>query len=183
MEPHAWQGVHFAVETCLRAGEQFSLRWEHIDFGSKSLTIPLSKSNKTRRVPLSDQALSLLRSFDSALESPWVFPHPHDPLKPKNPYAAGDHLERILRKAGLQGSWHILRHTGATRRLLAGVDLVTVSKILGHSSIQTTMRYLHLVQDHMASAINRGSLVFDETGENFKDEVGTKTGTNVVKPR
>jgi integrase len=182
MEPQAWEEVHFAIETCLRASEQFLLRWEHVNFETKVLTIPLSKSNQTRRVPLSDQALSLLRSFDSALESPWVFPQPHDSLKPKNPYAAGEHLERILRKAGLTGSWHVLRHTGATRRLLAGVDLVTVSKILGHRSIQTTMRYLHLVQDHMASAINRGSLVVEEKEGNFQGEGGTKSGTNVERP-
>jgi len=183
MEPHTWPGVHFAIETCLRAGEQFSLRWEHINFDAKTLTIPLSKSNKTRRVPLSDQALSILRSFDSALESPWIFPHPYDPLKPQHPHAAGKQFERIVRKAGLQGSWHTLRHTGATRRLLAGVDLVTVSKILGHRSIQTTMRYLHLVQDHMASAINRGSLVLGETEGSFQGKVGTKTGTNVGIPK
>lgn len=182
MEPAAWQEVHFALETCLRASEQFFLRWEHVNFETKVLTIPLSKNNQTRRVPLSDQALTLLRSFDSALESPWVFPRPHESLKPKNPYAAGEHLERILRKAGLQGSWHTLRHTGATRRLLAGVDLVTVSKILGHSSIQTTMRYLHLVQDHMASAINRGSLVLEGNGEFFEVKGGTKSVTNVVNP-
>jgi integrase len=182
IEPQAWKEVHFAIETCLRASEQFSLRWEHVNFETKTLTIPLSKSNQTRRVPLSDQALFLLRSFDSALESPWVFPQPHDSLKPKNPYSAGEHLERILRKAGLTGSWHVFRHTGATRRLLAGVDLVTVSKILGHRSIQTTMRYLHLVQDHMASAINRGSLVIDENRDGFQVEGGTKSVTNVVKP-
>ena len=183
MASQAWHEVHFAIETCLRAGEQFSLRWEHVNFETKTLTIPLSKSNQTRRVPLSDQALALLRSFDSALESPWVFPQPHDSLKPKNPYAAGEHLERIVRKAGMTGTWHTLRHTGATRRLLAGVDLVTVSKILGHRSIQTTMRYLHLVQDHMASAINRGSLVVEENGGDFQGKGGTKSVTNVVKPR
>jgi len=182
MEPSAWQEVHFAIETCLRASEQYSLKWSDVSFDSKTLTIPLSKSNKTRRVPLSEQALSILRSLDSALESPWVFPDPLDSLKPKNPYHAGDHFKRILRKAGLQGNWHVLRHTGATRRLLAGVDLVTVSKILGHRTIQTTMRYLHLVQDHMASAINRGSLVLEQNGENFQSEGGTKSGTNVVNP-
>lgn len=182
MEPQAWQEVHFAIETCLRTGEQFSLRWEHVNFETKTLTIPLSKSNQTRRVPLSEQALFLLHSFNSVLESPWVFSQPHNSLKPKNPYVVGEHLERILQKAGLTGSWHVLRHTGATRRLLAGVDLVTVSKILGHRSIQTTMRYLHLVQDHMASAINRGSLVIEENGGNFQVEGVTKSVTNVGNP-
>ena len=59
---------------------------------------------------------------------------------------------------------------------------MTVSKILGHRSIQTTMRYLHLVQDHMASAINRGSLVVEEKEGNFQGEGGTKSGTNVERP-
>ncbi|MGP0594199.1 tyrosine-type recombinase/integrase [Nitrospira sp. T9] len=181
MEPQTWKEVHFAIETCLRASEQYSLKWADVNFESKYLTIPLSKSGKTRRVPLSEQALSILRSLDS-LESAWVFPDPIDSLKSKNPYHAGDHLKRILRKAGLAGNWHLLRHTGATRRLLAGVDLVTVSKILGHRTINTTMRYLHLVQDHMASAINRGSLVMDETGGNTQSEGVTKSVTNVADP-
>lgn len=182
MEPQAWKETHFAIETCLRASEQYSLKWSNVSFESKSLTIPLSKSGKTRRVPLSEQALHILRSFDSALESPYVFPDPLDALQSKNPYHAGDHLKRILRKAGLSGNWHLLRHTGATRRLLAGVDLVTVSKILGHRTINTTMRYLHLVQDHMASAINRGSLVLEKNGATFQSEGGTKSGTNVADP-
>ncbi len=183
MEPQAWKETHFAIETCLRASEQYGVKWADVNMESKQLTIPLSKSGKTRRVHLSDQALEILRSLDSALQSAWVFPDPLNSLKPKNPYHAGDHLKRILRKAGLQGNWHVLRHTGATRRLLAGVDLVTVSKILGHRTITTTMRYLHLVQDHMASAINRGSLVLDDSGENFQNEGVTKSVTNVADPR
>ena len=123
------------------------------------MTIPLPKGSYTRRVPLSDEALEILRSLDSIFNSPWVFANPQDPLKALNPYAVADHFKRTLRKAAIIGAtWHTLRHTGASRRLLAGVDIVTVSKILGHSTIQTTMRYLHLVQDHMQEAINRGSL-------------------------
>jgi hypothetical protein len=44
------------------------------------------------------------------------------------------------------------------------------------------MRYLHLVQDHMASAINRGSLFVEENGGSFQVEGGTKSVTNVVNP-
>ena len=182
MKPHAWKEVHFAIETCLRASEQYSLKWSDVNFESRHLTIPLSKSSKTRRVPLSEQALHILRALDSALESAWVFPDTLAPLKPRNPYYAGAHFKRVLRKAGLSGNWHVLRHTGATRRLLAGVDLVTVSKILGHRSIQTTMRYLHLVQDHMASSINQGSLVVERNEGNFHVKGGTKSVTSVVNP-
>ena len=83
-----------------------------------------------------------------------------------------DHFRCILRKAGITGaSWHTLRHSGASRRLLAGVDIVTVSKILGHSTIQTTMRYLHLVQSHLHEAINKGGLAAGES------PIGTATKT------
>lgn len=49
-----------------------------------------------------------------------------------------------LRKAGIQGAnWHTLRHTAASRRVMAGVDLVSVKKIMGHRNIETTLRYSH----------------------------------------
>ena len=180
--PAFWREVKFAVETCLRASEQYGLRWNQVNFDTKLLTIPLPKGNKTRRVPLSEEALRILRSLDSGLESPWVFPSHLDNLQLKNPRAASNHFARILRKGGIKGTWHTLRHTGATRRLLAGVDLVTVSRILGHRKIQTTMRYLHLVKDHMQDAINRGSLKELENLVNFEGGSVTKCVTNEVIP-
>ncbi len=166
MKPDAWNRVLFAVETCLRASEQFTLEWKHVDLEAKTLTIPLPKGNKTRRVPVSETALHVLRSVDS-LESGWVFPHHEDSSKHRHPYHEGRQFARILRKAGIQGaSWHTLRHTGASRRLRAGVDIVTVSKILGHSTIQTTMRYLHLVETQLTEAINKGSVQLAEIEQN-----------------
>jgi integrase len=172
MEPEDWRLVHFAVETCLRRSEQFGLRWADINFDAKTITIPLPKGKKTRRIPLSEEALTILRSLD--MLTPFVFPDPTNPLKSRQADLVGDHFKRILRKAGItDASWHTLRHTGASRRLLAGVDVVTVSKILGHSTITTTMRYLHLVQSHLHEAINKGSM---QAGT----KTGTKTGTGDV---
>jgi site-specific recombinase XerD len=60
------------------------------------------------------------------------------------------------RRAGLIGvSPHTLRHTFASHLVMAGVDLPTVQRYLGHSNIQTTMVYAHLSTDHMAKHINR----------------------------
>lgn len=143
------------------------------------LSIPLAKSHKTRRVPLSDQALSLLRSLDSVLESPWVFPDPLNALKLKKPLPRRRPPQAHFPKGRIAWKLAYAMTTThrSTRRLLAGVDLVTVSKILGHRTIHITMRYLHLVQDHMASAINRGSVVFNENEGNFQNQTGTKSGT------
>lgn len=159
MKPAAWKRVLFAVETGLRASEQFGLQWNQADFEAKSLTLPLPKGGKTRRVPLSETELAVLRSLPSLVDSGWVFPHYQDPTRHRDSYHEGQQFKRILRKAGIQSaSWHTLRHTAACRRLRAGVDIVTVSKILGHSTITTTMRYLHLVETHLAEAVNKRSL-------------------------
>jgi site-specific recombinase XerD len=68
-------------------------------------------------------------------------------------------FEPGLRKAGIVGvCWHSLRHTAASRRVMAGVDLVSVKEILGHRDIQTTLRYAHRDPGHLREAVNRGSL-------------------------
>jgi integrase len=69
-------------------------------------------------------------------------------------------FEPALRKAGIVGaSWHTLRHTAASRRVMAGVDLVAVKELLGHRDIQTTLRYSHMTPGHLQEAVNKGSLV------------------------
>ena len=156
----AWAWVALAIETGLRQGEQFSLQWKWVDLDNSVITIPMSKSGRTRHVPLSEGAKTILRSFESFLHSPYVFPSVRDPLTPLNP---DSFLRNVygpaLRKAGIQGScWHSLRHTSASRRVMAGVDLFSVSKVLGHRDIKTTMRYAHLSTDHLRETINRGSL-------------------------
>lgn len=55
-------------------------------------------------------------------------------------------------------SWHVLRHSCASRLLRHGVDIVSVSKILGHSTIMTTMRYLHHAKTALHSAVNTVSI-------------------------
>ena len=74
MQPCDWHLVAFAVETGLRRGEQFHLRWDQVDLENGVLTLPLPKGGRTRHVPLSEEAKAILRSFDSFLQSAWVFP-------------------------------------------------------------------------------------------------------------
>ena len=159
MSPKDWALIALAVETGLRREEQFKLRWEHVDLEVGLLTLPMPKGNKSRYVPLSDQAKTILRSFDSFLRSAWVFPGVTDDAHPMDSRAfLRRAFEPGLRKAGITGvCWHTLRHTAASRRIMAGVDLVSVKEILGHRSIQTTLRYSHLDPAHLQDAVNRGS--------------------------
>ncbi|MBS0150711.1 MAG: site-specific integrase [Nitrospira sp.] len=160
MLPEHWAMVALAIETGLRREEQFGLRWDCVDFENAVLTIPLPKGGKTRHVPLTPWAIAILRGNTSFLTSAYVYPGhngPHQPLDAST--FAKKTFKRYLRQAGIQGvSWHKLRHTAASRRVMAGVDLVTVKEFLGHADIQTTMRYSHLAPGHLQSAIMKGSL-------------------------
>ncbi|MEK7807296.1 MAG: site-specific integrase, partial [Chloroflexota bacterium] len=193
--PSDWRLVAFAVETGLRQAEQFELRWDQVSLETSTLTIPLPKGGKTRHVPLTEGAKGILRSLDSFLRSPWVFPAPGHPkeketgkkyLKAYNPDSFITHVYApALKKAGIAGAcWHTLRHTAASRRIMAGADLFSVKEFLGHRDIQTTMRYAHLAPGHLQEAVNRGSLfetvTASVTGENPPTTVQNREGSEVV---
>ena len=160
MIPEDWKLVAFSIETGLRRGEQFQLQWSQVDLENGVLTLPMPKGGKTRHVPLSEEAKGILRSFDSFLRSAWVFPGLKNVTQPMDSRAfLRRSYEPGLRQAGITGAcWHSLRHTAASRRIMAGVDLVSVKEILGHRDIQTTLRYAHLAPGHLRDAVNRGSL-------------------------
>ena len=82
------------------------------------------KQGETHEVPLTDAAKAILRSYDSFLSSPFVFSSVKDAHKPLCPDSFLRNVYRpSLRKAGIQGAnWHTLRHTAASRRVMAGVD-------------------------------------------------------------
>jgi integrase len=167
-----WQIVALAIETGLRREEQFRLRWEQVDLESGLLVLPMPKGGKTRYVPLSEIAQGILRSFGSFLSSPWVFPSELDPTKPMD---GRGFVRRVygpaLRRAGIvKANFHALRHTAASRRVSAGVSLTAVKEILGHRSINTTLRYSHLSPAHLREAVNTGSLKI----------IGTPSGTSAA---
>jgi len=107
----------------------------------------MPKGDRTSNVAVSDSAQAMLRSLDSFLQSPWVFQKSKHPLQPQNPQSF---VNNVYSPA--------LRHTAASRRIMAGVDLVSVKEILGHRDIQTTMRYSPLRPAHLRQAVNRGGL-------------------------
>lgn len=64
-------------------------------------------------------------------------------------------LKRALAKVGLDGDVHKWRHTFASHLVMNGVDIATVSRLLGHHSIEMTMKYSHLAPDHLQTAVNQ----------------------------
>jgi hypothetical protein len=103
-----------------------------------------------------------------------VWPGLTDPLIPMDSRAWLRRVfEPTLRKAGIQGAvFHCLRHTAASRRVMAGVDLASIKELLGHANVVTTMRYSHLTPSHMKEAVNRGSLFPIPNRDQNRDQDG-----------
>ena len=84
-----------------------------------------------------------------------------------------------MKAAGLKDfTWHCLRHTFASRLVMAGVDLRTVQELMGHKTIQMTVRYAHLAPKHQLAAVQR----LCDTGTKQKAPNDTKTDTGSLAP-
>lgn len=140
--------------TGMRVGEAVKLRVTDIDSRRMTLLVACGKGNKQRLVPLSPKLLTELRLFWQTHRNPvWLFPGVR-PNKPLSAATAGRHLQRVRIRAGLKRrfSTHALRHTFATELLEAGVDLLSIQKILGHRSLNTTANYTHVRRNHLQEA-------------------------------
>ena len=130
----------------LRVSEAQQLRLEHIDSKRMTLTVELSKGAKGRVVPLPQWTLELLRSY-WFLSRPrrWLFPGKL-PDRPVDVTVFQRAFKTAVRSSGVQkpASVHSLRHAYATRLLDEGVSVRVVQRLLGHRSLNTTMRYLHV---------------------------------------
>src|SRR5579884_567548 len=133
-----------ALHTGMRRGEQYGLAWQHVDFERKIITIPKAKHGEKRHLPINSVAANALFRLKARGEQR-VCHRGRD---------GRTWFGECVAEAGIEDfRWHDLRHTFASRLVMAGVDLVTVKELMGHKSIQTTMRYAHLAPAHMMRAI------------------------------
>ena len=146
--PERWAAVVFAMNTGLRAGEQWKLDWSDVTLQSDNPQIKLAgtKNGTTRYVPLNESAVDALAQMNATEAKGRVFPQQH--------YRGW--FDIALADAGIERfTWHCLRHTFASRLVMAGVDLRTVAELMGHKSLQMTIRYAHLTASHAAEAMRK----------------------------
>lgn len=131
-----------ALHTGMRRGEQYGLRWQAVDFKRAIITIPRSKHGEVRHIQMNSvarAALQTLRQVGDGLG--YVCPRFNGPKSRE----AREWFNQVLSQAKIQNfRWHDLRHTFASRLVMAGVPLRAVQMLLGHKRIETTLRYLHL---------------------------------------
>lgn len=168
-ESGVFELYYIELATGLRRGELLGLKWEDIDLTQGSLRVqrqvaringeiieaPLKTKNAYRTLPLSADAVGVLQEQrKKSGSSPYVFPSPTG--GPISPDSVLHMLHRVLRRAGLaQVRFHDLRHTFATLALQNGVDIKTVSGMLGHYSAGFTLdTYTHVTTSAKKEAAN-----------------------------
>ena len=158
-ESGVFELYYLELATGLRRGELLGLKWEDIDLERGDLRVkrqisringevveaPLKTKNAYRTLPLAEDTIDILKEQRKKFgSSPWVFPSPTG--GPISPDSVLHMLHRVLKRAGLpRVRFHDLRHTFATLALQNGVDIKTVSGMLGHFSAGFTLdTYAHV---------------------------------------
>jgi integrase/recombinase XerD len=130
----------------LRISEVLALQVTDIDAARMVVHVRQGKGAKDRLVPLSARLLAELRGWWRQHRTrPWLFPG-FIADRPLTTGGAQRLFQRVRQRSGLSkpASMHTLRHSYATHLLEAGVNVVTLQKILGHRDLSTTAHYLHL---------------------------------------
>jgi integrase/recombinase XerD len=140
--------------TGLRVSEAIALSVCDIDSKRMTILVAHGKGGKQRLVPLSEKLLVELRQWwRTHRHGRWLFPGQKQNC-PIHITGVQRACRQAARAAALskRPTTHTLRHTFATQLLEAGVDLLTIQKILGHSCLSTTARYVHVRRNHLQAA-------------------------------
>ncbi len=150
--------VRLALDTGLRRGELFSLRWSDWQRTSGMLQVrgAEAKSGQSRAVALNADARKTLETWREVVGQV----RPDDLIFPGDNGAELTTLkkawERLMDRAQIKDfRFHDLRHTFASRLVMAGVDLNSVRELLGHADLTMTLRYAHLAPAHLTAAVDK----------------------------
>jgi len=143
--------VALALNTGMRRGEILNLKWRDIDIKREVIYLLDTKNKERREVPMNYDVKKVFIGIPRHSEGVYIF------------YNTNNERYRDIRKAFAKAlkyakitdfRFHDLRHTFASHLVMSGVDLNTVRELLGHKSIQMTLRYAHLSPKHKKHAVD-----------------------------
>jgi integrase len=141
------------LDTGMRPDEVFRIEFVNVDFSQRSIFNTFGKTPAARRrLTMTDDVYTILKSRSENAEPRYAFASRDSPDRPiGRVHKAHD---GAVTRAGIKPRFILydLRHTYASRAVMAGVDLPTLAAILGHTSIQMTMRYVHPAEEHKKEA-------------------------------
>jgi integrase len=144
------------AESGMRPGEVFGLTIPDLHLSQRFLKISKGKTLLARRVILLTVAsIEVLKRRLAKAKGLFLYPHKSDPNRPLNNIDRGHHL--TVKRAGIEPDFRLydFRHTFGSRSAMAGVDLATLKELMGHTSITTTMRYVHPTPEHKRQAMEK----------------------------
>jgi len=135
----------FAIETGMRRGEIANMEWKHVNWDAQTLSIPETKTDTPRTIPLSKKAMEALKSLPRRLDGPvWG-------LRPDSITQA---FERACRRTGIEDlRFHDLRHEATSRFFEKGLNTMEVSCITGHQDLRMLKRYTHIRAETLVSRL------------------------------
>ena len=166
-------GVIIALYTGVRIGELLSLTFSSVDMQKRTITVKSTcyeskdengkyakmtdstKSHKTRVIPFPKQLLPIFKELKTLSKSGYVIENAKGEQMSVRSYQRS--FELLIERLGVSKfSFHALRHTFATRALESGMDIKTLSEVLGHKSATVTLnRYAHSLMEHKQSAMDK----------------------------
>jgi len=148
--PHLHHIVFCALNTGMRRGEILGLKWEQIRNGFIYLVD--TKTKEPRQIPINDDLAVMFKEIrqEQELTSPYVFTYAGRKL-----FRVDSAFRAAMRRAGITGfRFNDLRHTFASQLVIRGANLKEVQELLGHKTMNMTLRYAHLAEENKKTAVS-----------------------------
>jgi site-specific recombinase XerD len=156
--PWLYNIIATLIATGTRIGELINLTWDDINFKQRRIHIQSKddwhpKTYEIRTIPMHPEVFNILQKLPK--DKKYVFTSAEG-YKINSRNLQRRHFRRITKKLKFKDvTIHTLRHTFASHLVMKGVDILTVSKLLGHSNTKTTEIYSHIAPEHLQVAVDR----------------------------
>ena len=147
----------YLMATGARVNEALSARWVDVDIEKRTWVIAAktAKSKRMRTVPLNDSALEVLSQLDTKDEFEYLFVNRRTGTRY---FTLAKAWSKICLDAKIKARLHSLRHFFGSTLACSGVDILTISKLLGHASVTTSQRYSALNQEALLRGSQKASI-------------------------